>query len=77
MLTSNEFNPKWTIVRFGISSPLEKSIRTARTEIGVCCRESRDFLPILHGGRVSEKSLGVSTLQAVEPPCSVNNGPIK
>ena len=34
------------------------------------------FLPLLHGGRVSEKSLGVSTLQAAEPPYIVNNGPI-
>ena len=34
-------------------------------------------MPFLHGGRVSEKSLGVSTLQAAEPPYSVNNGPMK
>ena len=32
---------------------------------------------LVHGGRVSEKSLGVSTLQAAEPPYSVNSGPIK
>ena len=38
--------------------------------------ERRDFAPLLHGGRVSEKSLGVSTLQAAEPPHSVNNGPV-
>ena len=34
------------------------------------------FLPLLHGGRVSERSLGVSTLQAAAPSYSVNNGPI-
>ena len=39
--------------------------------------ERWDFLPLLHAGRVSEKSLGVSTLQAAEPPYNVNNGPIK
>ena len=33
-----------------------------------------DFVPLLQGGRVSEKSLGVNTLQAAEPPYSVNNG---
>ena len=35
------------------------------------------FLPLVHGGGVSEKSLGVSKLQAAEPRYSVNNGPIK
>ena len=39
--------------------------------------ERWDFLPSLHGRRVGEKSLGASTLQAAEPPYSVNNGPIK
>ena len=34
----------------------------------------RNFLPLLHEGRVSEKSLGVSTLQAAEPLYSVNDG---
>ena len=33
-------------------------------------------MPLLHGGRVREKSLGVSTRQAVEHAYSVNNGPI-
>ena len=46
-----------------------------KPEFGVV-RENT-FLPLLHGGRVSEKSLGVSTLQAAEPPYSVNNDPIK
>ena len=45
-----------------------KIIKTARIETGIWCRERWDFLPIVHGGRVSEKSLGVSTLQAVELP---------
>ena len=35
------------------------------------------FLPLLHEERVCEKSWGVSTLRAAEPPFSVNNGPIK
>ena len=30
------------------------------------------FFTLVHGGGVSEKSLGVSTLQAAEPPYSVN-----
>ena len=49
--------------------------RVLKPEFGVV-RENT-FLPLLHGGRVSEKSLGVSTLQAAEPPYSVNNDPIK
>ena len=49
--------------------------RTARIETGIWCREGeKRFLPLLHGG---EKKLGVSTLQAAEPPYSANNGPIK
>ena len=39
--------------------------------------ERWDFLPLVHGGHVSENSLDVSTLQAAEPPYSVNNGPVK
>ena len=50
--------------------------KTARPETGIWGRE-KDFSPLLHRGRVCEKSLGVSTLQAAEPPYSVNNGPIK
>ena len=34
-------------------------------------------MPLLQGGRVSEKSMVVSTLQAAEPPYSVNNGRIQ
>ena len=39
--------------------------------------EKEDFVPLLQRGCVSEKSSGVRTLQAAEPPYSVNNGPIK
>ena len=31
-------------------------------------RRERDFVHLLQGGSVREKSLGVSTLQAAEPP---------
>ena len=37
--------------------------------------ERKNFVSLLHGGRVSEKSLGVSALQAAEPPHSVNKLP--
>ena len=46
-------------------------IRTEnRTETGIWCRERErwHFVSSLQGGRVSEKRLGVSTLQAAEPP---------
>ena len=54
-------------------------MRTARTETGIWSeRETGFFAPsFVHGGRVSEKRLGVSTLQVAEPPYSVNNGPMK
>ena len=37
--------------------------------------QRENFVPLLQEGSVSENSLGVSTLQAAEPPYSVNNGP--
>ena len=58
-------------------NPFSLLIRTARTETGIWCKERWNFLPLVHGGRVGEKSLGINTLQAAEPPYSVNNGPIK
>ena len=42
--------------------------RTARTKTVIWCRERKEFVPLFNGGRVSEKSLGVSTPQAAEPP---------
>ena len=53
----------------------KKHIRTARTETVIWCKETQNFLPSVHGGRVSEKNLGVSALQDAEPPYSVNSGP--
>ena len=38
--------------------------------------ERLKFMPLLQRGRFSEMSLGVSTLQAADPPYSVNIGPI-
>ena len=35
-------------------------IRTARTETGIWRRERRDFMPLVHGGCVIEKSLSAS-----------------
>ena len=48
-----------------------------RTETGIWFRERKYFVSLLHGGRVSEKSLGDSTQQTAEPPYSVNNGLMK
>ena len=46
-----------------------KGPRVPKPRFGV----ERDFVPLLQGGRVREKSLGVSTLQTAEPPYSVTN----
>ena len=49
---------------FSLFSTLD-IIKTARTETGIWCREGErwDLLPLVHGGHVSEKSLGVNTVQ--------------
>ena len=53
----------------------EKGPRVLKS--GIWRRERKYSVPLLQGGHVTEKSLGVSTLQAAEPPYSVNNGAIK
>ena len=40
---------------------------TARTETGFGVKRDFQVVPLLQGGRVSEKSLGVNTLQTTEP----------
>ena len=52
-------------------------LKETTTQLFNSSQEKSNFLPLGHGERVGEKSLGVSTLQATEPPYSVKNGLIK
>ena len=62
---------------FNAQIPTAKTKIKERTSNLVYTAFTKHEAYLVHGGRVSGKSLGVSTLQAAEPPYSVNNGPMK